>query len=204
MPSLGDVVATTFVQELSGVQMANKLYWRVDDLGTNPTTGVALTQIMTEYHSVIKAALAPAWKLVCGIYENMTDVEAKAVVFTNLVGTSIDDSHPQDQVVRLNRYAVAQAPAVATLRVSGFHQSGVAEEFSTRGRVNDTAEFLALRNFLRIQQIFATEWTITPMSRNTEALGPPKVYQFNVVQQCLLNPTFLKLRSRKTNLCLSS
>lgn len=203
MPNLGDVVATTLVQELSGVQMANKLYWRIDDLGSNPTTGAALLDIMQEYHSVIKAALAPAWALVCGIYENVTTVEAKAIAFTNLVGTSIVDSHPQDQVVRLNRYALAVPPALESLRVSAFNQSGVAEEFSTRGRVNDTAEFLALRNFLRVQQIFATEWTITPMSRNIEADGPPKVHQFNPVQQCLLNPTFLKLSSRKTNLCVA-
>lgn len=203
MPSLTDIISTTFVQELSGVQMANKLYWRIDDLGSNPTNGAALLQIMTEYHSVIKAALAPSWALVCGIYENVTTVEAKAIQFTNLVGTSLVDSHPQDQVVRLNRYAVAVPPAAETLRVSAFNQSGVAEEFSTRGRVNDTAEFLALRNFLRIQQIFATEWTITPMSRNLQSDGPPKVHQFNAVHQCLLNTTFLKLRSRKTNLCVA-
>jgi hypothetical protein len=158
---------------------------------------------MTEYHSVIKAALAPAWRLVCGIYENVTTVEAKAIAFTNLVGTSLIDSHPQDQVVRLNRYALAVPPAAVTLRVSAFNQSGVAEEFSTKGRVNDTSEFLALRNFLRVQQIFATEWTITPMSRNLQSAGPPEVHQFNVVHQCLLNTTFLKLRSRKTNLCIA-
>jgi len=203
MPDLGDVIATTFVQELSGVQMANKLYWRIDDLGSNPSTVDALIDIMTEYHSVIKGALAPAWALVCGIYENMTQNEAKAITFTNLVGTSIVDSHPQDQVVRLNRYAVAVAPADETLRVSGFNQSGVAEEFSTRGRVNDTSEFLALRNFLRTQQIFATEWTVTPMSRNLQSDGPPPVYQFNVVSQCLLNTRFLKLRTRKTSLCVA-
>lgn len=203
MPELNDIIATTFVQELSGVQMANKVYWRVNDLGGNPTTTVALLQIMVEYHDRIKAVLAPAWQLVCGIYENMTDVEAKAIAFTTLVGTSLIDSHPQDQVVRLNRYSLAVAPANQTLRVSAFNQSGVSEDFSTKGRINDTSEFLALRNFLRIQQIFGTDWTLTPMSRNIQSLGPPKVYQFNVVHQCLLNPTLLKLRTRKTSLCVA-
>lgn len=203
MPDLGDIVATTLVQELSGVQMANKLYWRVDDLGTNPSTVNALLDIMQEYHTVIKAALAPAWALVCGVYENMTKVEAKAIAFTNLVGTSLIDSHPQDQVVRLNRYTTQDNGESITSRVSAFNQSGVAEEFSTRGRVNDTAEFMALRNFLRTQQIFATEWTVTPMSRNAEQKVPPFTYKFNAVQQCLLNTTFLKLRSRKTSLCVA-
>jgi len=203
MPDLNDIVSTTLVQELSGVQMANKLYWRIDDLGSNPTNVDALSDILTGYHNAIKAALSPAWALVCGIYENVSQVEAKAIIFTNLVGTTVIDSHPQQQVVRLNRYTVQDNGEKDTSRVSAFNQSGVAEDFSTRGRVNDTAEFLPLRNFLRVQQIFATEWTITPMSRNREQKVPPFTFAFNVVQQCLLNPTFLNLRSRKTNLCLA-
>jgi hypothetical protein len=156
---------------------------------------------MTEYHSVIKAVLAPAWSLVCGIYENLTAVEAKAIAFTTLVGTALGGSHPQDQVVRLNRYSVSQAPANGTLRVSAFNQSGVDEGFSTKGRVNDTSEFQNLQIFLSTQQIFGTEWTVTPQSRNRIELLPPFTFQFNRVDQCLLNPTFLKLRPRKTNLC---
>lgn len=201
MPSLTDVVKVTLVQELDGVQMSNTTFWRVDDLGSNPTNAAALLDIMQEYHSVINAALSPFWVLVCGIMENMSAIEAKTIVFTNLVGTALSGSHPQDQVVRLNRYTVQDNGESDTARISAFNQSGVAEEFSTRGRVNDTAEFLAIRNFLRTQQIFGTEWTITPMSRNREQKLPPFTYAFNVVQQCLLNPTFLKLRSRKTNLC---
>jgi len=203
MPSVGDFISTTFVQELAGVQLANKIYWRVDDLGTDPTTVAGLLDIMTEYHNVIKAALAPTWTLVCGIYENLSQVEAKAIAFTSLVGTSLIGSHPQDQVVRLNRYAVSVPPAEVKLRSAGFNQSGVAEEFSTKGRVNDTAEFLALINFLRVQQVFGTEWTLTPSLRIREQALPPFTFQFLSVQQCLLNATFLKLRSRKTNLCIA-
>lgn len=201
MPSLGDVVAITLVQELSGVQMANKTYWRIDDLGANPTNIAALISFMSEYHSVISGALSPAWSLVCGVYENVTAVEAKAITFTTLIGLAVGDSHPQDQVVRLNRYSTQDNGEKVTARVSAFNQSGVAEEFSTRGRVNDTSEFLALRNFLRVQQIFGSDWTITPMSRNREQKVAPFTFAFNVVQQCLLNPTFLKLVTRKTNLC---
>lgn len=204
MPNLNDIIATTLVQELAGVQMANKLYWKVDDLGSNPTREVALLQILTEYHNVIKAALAPAWTLVCGIYENLTSAEAKSIIFTSLVGASVIDSHPQDQVVRLNRYTVQDNGESDTARVSAFNQSGVTEDLSTRGRVNDTGEFAGLRNFLRNQQIFATEWTLTPMSRNREQKVKPFTFAFNPVQQCLLNPTLLKLRSRKTNLCQTS
>lgn len=203
MPNLNDVVSVTLVQELAGVQMANKLFLRIDDLGTNPTVVTALVQIMTEYHTTIKATLSANWSLVCGIYENLTDIEAKAITFTNLVGTHLLDCHPQDQVVRLNRYSTSVAPANGSLRVAAFNQSGVAEALSTRGRINDTAEFLNLRNFLRVQQIFGTEWTVTPMSRNRIELVPPFTYQFNVVDQCLLQPTLFKLRSRKTNLCVT-
>jgi hypothetical protein len=183
--------------------MANKTYWRIDDLGSNPTNVAALVDFMQGYHDAIKNVLSPAWSLVCGVYENVTQVEAKAITFTNLVGVGIGDSHPQDQVVRLNRYTTQDNGEKVTARVSAFNQSGVREEFSTRGRVNDTSEFLALRNFLRTQQVFGTEWTMTPMSRNAEQKDPPHTYAFNVVQQCLLNTTFLKLVTRKTNLCVN-
>lgn len=203
MPSLNDVVKVTLVQELSGVQMANHLFWRIDDLGTNPTTVAALIDIMEGYHDAIKGALSDEWALVCGVYENLTNVEAKAITFTNLVGTIEQPSHPQDQVVRLNRYALSVSPANGSMRVSAFNQSGVGETFSTRGRVNDTSEFQALQVFLDTQQIFATEWTVTPMSRSRIEAVKPFTYQFNVVSQCLLNTTFLKLRPRKTNLCVA-
>lgn len=201
MPSLGDVVKITFVQELAGVQMANHQFLRIDDLGTNPSTVSALLQILTEYHDVVKATLSSEWTLSCGIYENQSAVEAKSIAFPNLIGTALGVSHPQDQVLRLNRYAVSVPPANGGMRVSAWNQSGVEEPLSTRGRVNDTSEFLALRNFLREQQIFGTEWTTTPMSRSRIEAVPPFTFQFNVVSQCLLNPTFLKLRPRKTNLC---
>lgn len=203
MPNLNDVVKITLVQELSGVQLANHLFLKIDDLGTNPATTVALLQIMTAYHDAIKGALSDEWSLVCGVYENLTAVEAKSIIFTNLIGTALQPSHPQDQVVRLNRYSVSVAPANGSLRVAAFNQSGVGETFSTRGRVNDTSEFQALQTFLDTQQIFATEWTATPQSRNRIESVPPFTFQFNRVDQCLLNPTFLKLRPRKTNLCVA-
>jgi len=203
MPSVGDIISINLVQELSGVQLSNKIYFRVDDLGDTPTTVAALIAIMTEYHTAIKAALSNTWSLVCGIYENETTVEGKAITFTSLVGTSIVDSHPQDQVVRHNRYAVVQSPATVGLRHAAFNQSGVTEDLSTRGRLNDTSEFLALRNFLRTQTIFGTGWTLTPQLRMREQTLPPHTFQFQPVQQCLVNTTFLKLRTRKTNLCLA-
>lgn len=203
MPIVGDVVAITLVQELSGVQMANKVYLRIDDLGTDPALAFALNQIMVEYHSRIKTSLSPAWSLVCGIYENLTSIESKAINFVNLVGTSLADSHPQDQVIRINRYSTSVAPANGSLRVAAFNQSGVAEDLSTRGRVNDKGEFDALLNWLDVQLLYGTEWLTTPQNRNRIELVKPFTYQFNRVDQALLNPKFFKLRSRKTNLCLA-
>jgi len=203
MPTVADIISINLVQELSGVQMSNKVYFRVDDLGDTPTSGTALVAIMTEYHDAIKAALAAAWTLVCGIYVNETAVEAKAIAFTTLVGTSIVDSHPQDQPLRLNRYGVSVAPAPVKIRTAGFNQSGVSEDFSSKGRINDTSEFLALRNFLRSQTIFGTGWTLTPQMKVREQTLPPFTFQFIPVEQCLINTQFKKLRSRKTNLCIA-
>lgn len=203
MPSVGDFISVKFVQELSGVQLSNLVYFRVDDLGDTPTNVAGLTAVMNEYHSSVQAVLDDSWALVCGIYVNETGFEAKAITFTNLVGDGITDAHPQDQVVRLERYAVATAPITGTLRTAGFNQSGVSEGFSTRGRVNDTAEFNALRLFLSTQIIYGTGWTLTPYLKLREQKDPPHTFQFQRTSQCLLNTTFLKLRARKTNLCLA-
>lgn len=203
MPNVADIISVNLVQELSGVQMSNKVYWRVDDLGDDPSVVSGLTDIMVEYHDAISDALSNQWSLVCGIYNNETAVEAKAIKFAILSGVSISDSHPQDQVVRLNRYAVTEAPAVVKLAHAGFNQSGVPEDLSTRGRLNNTSEFLSLRNFLRTQTIFGTGWTLTPQLKLREQKDPPHTYQFQRVDQCLVNTTLLKLRTRKTNLCLA-
>lgn len=203
MPSVADIISVKLVQELSGVQMSNKLYFRVDDLGDEPTTVVALTAIMEEYHDSIKSALDDQWALVCGIYVNETGFEGKAIKFTNLVGLGVDDAHPQDQVARIERYAVATIPATLTLRTAGFNQSGVNESVSTRDRINDTSAFQALRSFLSTQTIFGTGWTLTPQLKLREQKDKPHTYQFQRVDAAVLNTTFLKLRTRKTNLCLA-
>lgn len=202
MPAVSDIVRSTLVQELSGVQMSNAIYWRVNDLGAAPTREVGLTDIMNGYADAVKPTLTPAWALVCGILENITAVEAKALVFVNITGTGAIDSHPQDQVIRINRYANSAAPLAVKLRVAGFHQSGVIESLSTRGRVNDLAEFLNIKNFLRVQQIFGANWTLTPMVQIRETVGPPPTYQYQAVAQGIVNPKFQKLRSRKTSLCV--
>lgn len=203
MPNVGDIISVKLVQELSGVQMSNLLYFRVDDLGDTPPTTVGLLAVMNEYHDSVQTFLDDSWSLVCGVYANETGLEAKAISFSNLVGDGITDSHPQDQVVRIERYAVSEAPATVTLRTAGFNQSGVSEAFSTRGRVNDTGQFNALRVFLSTQTIYGTGWTLTPQLKLREQKLPPHTFQFQRVEQALLNTTFFKLRTRKTNLCLA-
>lgn len=204
MPQQGDTIKTVIVQELDGVQLSNTLYWRVDDLGADPTTAVGLNDVLVEYVSIIQSQVASAWSVVCGIYENMTRNEAKQIVFVSLPGIGVTDCHPQDQVVRVNRYCQKSAPLPAGVGRGAFNQSGVLESLSTKGRVNNMTAFQGLQNFLRVQQVFGANWTLGPQLRLTQSVGPPKVYQFNDVTQAQPAGRLFKLGSRKTVLCALS
>jgi len=203
MPQVGDIVRTTLIQELAGVQLGNVLYWQIDDLGLDPSLQVGLGDIMTKYHQAVLTFCSNKWSLVCGIYENMTRVEAKITVFDTLAGTGTDDSHPQDQVFRFNRYA--QDLSTDPIKRGAFNQSGVEEEWSTRGRVNTPATFSTLRDFLRDQQILpGPNWTIDPVLRWESAEGPPPVYTFTDITDVQLSSRVFKLGRRKTQLCATA
>lgn len=108
MPQVGDFIKTTFVQELAGVSMQNSMIWQINDLGSVPTVNAALNQIMVAYRGAVTDICTTAWALTCGIYENLSRVEVKAIVFANLTGSLAGDTHPQDQVIRWNRYGIAE------------------------------------------------------------------------------------------------
>lgn len=201
MPQQGDTIRIQFIQELAGVQMSNTTYWRVDDLGADPVTSVGLTDVMTGYFDSIKHVLTPSWSLVCGIYNNITRIEAKQVVFDTKTGEGIIDSHPSDQVVRFNRYAQNIAPLAIRPSHGAFNQTGTIKSLSTRGRVNDMSLLTTLQNFLRTQQVFGVNWTLGPLLRIREVGPPTPVYQYNSITQCQPAGRIFKLGSRKTSLC---
>lgn len=199
MPQTGDIIRTTIVQELGGRSMSNALYWQIDDLGTDPPLNQGLDDVVQAYWAVANDVCSDQWAVVCAIYENLTRVEAKVNLFTTLAGSVVDDSHPQDQVVRINQYA--QPVAAEPPKRGAFNQSGVAEGLSTRGRVNNIAQFGPLVQFLRNQQVFGTNWTLQPQLRFQTAPGPPVVYGYSDMVAVQVSAPLFKLSSRKSRLC---
>lgn len=201
MPQQGDTIQIILIQELAGVQLSNTTYWRVDDLGADPPTSVGLTDVMTGYFDSIKHVLTPSWSLVCGIYKNISRIEAKNIVFDTKTGEGLIDSHPSDQVVRFNRYASNLAPLPIKVAHGAFNQTGTIKSLSTRGRVNDMSLLTTLQNFLRTQQIFGANWTLGPQLRITETPPPNATYQYSNITQCQPAGRIFKLGVRKTSLC---
>jgi hypothetical protein len=203
MPLVGDIIRTTLIQELDGVQLGNTVYWQIDDLGAEPSLAVGLRDIMDAYHAAVLTFCSNKWKLVCGVYENLTRVEAKIILFATDLGTGTDDSHPQDQVFRFNRYS--QDQSTDPVHRGAFNQSGVEEEWSSIGRVNDMSTFDSLRDFLQNQQVMGgANWTVDPQLRWTTAPGPPPTYAYENIIQTQLSSRVFKLGRRKTSLCAVS
>lgn len=202
MPSPTDIIKVTFVSELSGVQMSNSVLWRIDALGVAPTAAQLLDEIATSYIVAVQSLVTSQWKLTCLIYENLSAFEAKQILFVNGPGIAAGDSHPQNTVLRVNRWGANVLPQIRMVR-SSFSQSGVSENFSTRGRLNNATIALELQSFLVVQNILPTFGTVTPMVYGITIPDPPGPLTegYQVTGQALVNPTFLKLASRKTSLC---
>lgn len=203
MPSVSDLIRTTILQEIDGKQVSNDMYWTVDDLGDDPSTRNGLIDVMNTYYDAVKAFMSDEWKIVCGIYENLSAVEGKVIEFGTLVGLSLTDSHPQDQVLRLNSYG--GLGGANPKHRNGFNQSGVIESLSTDGRLNDPSVVSSLRTYLTIQQVMpGPSWTLDPQVRWQTAPGPPATYANANVDSSTFSGRFFKLGSRKTRLCAVS
>lgn len=199
-PIVDDIISIGLISELDGVQMSNTLYFEIDSVGTDPTVFVGLGDVMDKYVDVIKLTLSNQWKLVCGIYENITNPEGKTLKFATLPGTGVGDCHPQKQVVRFNRYANQED--FLKIHRGSFSQSGVLESLSTRGRLNDLSVFDAMRSFLKTTTLLGVDrWTVQPNLRWNSGTVPVPIYEYDPIIDVKESGRLLTLNSRKTVLC---
>lgn len=203
MPVANDIIQVKLVTEYDGVQMGNILYWRVDDVGTDPFPSVGLQAIMDDYVTAVEAFLSEEWKLVCGIYENITNPEGQFVLFDTQPGLGVTEGHPQKQVLRLNRYALE--PDFLTIHRGSFSQSGTLEAQSTRGRVDDISLYDTFRDFLTDTiTVGGTLWGLEPRLRSNEGTPSVPVYRYDKIYHTQFSARFLTLSSRKTDLCATA
>lgn len=170
MPSQGDIIRTTFIQELAGSAFDNSLFWEILDLGDDPAVATALAAVTGDYWDSIKDNLSIPNSLTCSIYENQSQPEGTVRIFpAGLVGTDLGEAHPQNQVVRTVLYGRESPTAPVT--VGAHNLSGVVESLSTRGRINNIALFDPQTSFFRIPLVVGTGWTLSPVIHSTTAKG---------------------------------
>jgi len=201
MAIAGDFFRTTFLVEVAGVQTQQKMDWKLDSIDGADTISTVLGDIASQWWDTVKNIVVNQCMFSCMTYHNWSRVE-QVVVFPGLAGLGGTEGHPQFQVVRLNIYGQATVGPDFSIRRGASNLSGVKEDLSTRGRINDLSEFDAWQNF-HIGSIFTslTGWTITPQQRFETAPGPPPTYDFVPVVATQVNPTFKTLRRRKTSIC---
>lgn len=202
MPEVNDFFSITIVQELAGLQLSNQMYGKINDLGDEPSIPDVIEDTSTLYYDAVKDICSDQWAIVCGIYENHSRTEEKTLRFFTLPGLSLTDSHPSDQVVRVNQYATGIAPA-PVVRRGAWNQAGIIESLSTSGRINNPGSFTNLRSFLDTQFILpGPGWTITPHLRYQPVPSvPPSAPAFAPMALGQVSSRLFKLASRKTALC---
>jgi len=199
MPEVEDIVQFTIVTELEGVAMRNTMYWQLDNLG-NVTDLAAIANILGQaYIDVSEALLSTVVEYTAFLVDNLTRNEVRGVITTSQKGAQLRDSHPQDQVLRFNEWAPSSTAEV--MHRGAFNLSGVVESLSTHGRINDIVEFNGLAGYLSSQNIDAgSGLQSTPHVRRRVPASQPPIYTFHKITKAQVNPTFFKLKSRKTQI----
>lgn len=170
MASEGDNLAVRIQTNVDGVATFNEFFLNLTDLGDSPTASAMLLQILAAYWQAIQPVLSTSVSLTCGVLLNLTTDTKEAISFpAGLNGLAVSGPHPQSQVIRINKKAqeLRQDPITnASMSISG-----VAKEFSTRGRFNDPTELDAIQDFLRDEITIGTGWTLQPIARSTTLRG---------------------------------
>lgn len=200
MPLVADKIRVNLITELSGVAMNSTLYFEIEDLGDDDPVVTNLAKLATAYHAVVEDVCTTQWAVTCITYFNETTTEPKEVLPITLAGAVITDAHPQASVVRYNRYGLYTGDG--TTRRGAHNLSGVAEAFSTSGRLNDATEFLALGVLLSSPIVLADGgWHLVNQLKITPDPTFPLIKDFILSTKCQPNGVFQVLASRKTRLC---
>ncbi len=202
MPLDNDFLRSTLVHELNGVTFRNDIYWQVVEPGTVTTLNEVATIIANEWFSVSSPILIIPVVYVATLVDNLTRNELRGVVTPGSAGAGSGDSHPQDQVLRFNEYG--QVNPGDPIVVGGFNLSGIREALSNQGRLNDPTTVDAIETFLGQQHLdVSTGLKINPQVRTRVPLSSPPVYVFHRTLRATVNPTFNKLKSRKTSILVA-
>lgn len=203
-----DILSIDHVIETAGVQTVFTQFWKVNSYSGPDADSKVISDLMSLFWTAIEDVMAQTTILSCAKMINIT-TPAKEIVFPALAGTVIDQPHPPHQALRLEVYGKTD-PALNYHRNSN-HISGIAQQYSDRGRFNDaTAMDASLTFFSAPQDTGANGAVLMPQVRQMTDPGTPSdpgpyvapTFVYHNVSYARLNETFLTLRSRKFELCV--
>lgn len=202
MPADNDFIRSTIITELNGVTFRNDIYWQIVENGTVTTLNEVANIISGQWFAVSSPILIIPLTYVAVIVDNLTQNELRGVIIPGATGAGTGDSHPQDQVLRFNEYG--QNAPTDKIRVGGFNLSGIRDVLSRNGRLSDPVTVDAIETFLGQQHLdISTGLTLNPQVRTRVPLSSPPVYVFHRTLRAVVNPTFRKLKSRKTSIIVA-
>lgn len=202
MPVDDDFIRCTIVHEISGVTTRNDVYFQITETGTVTTLNEVANIIAGEWFAASSPILTAAVTYVAYLVDNLTRNELRGVITSGAVGGGAGDCHPQDQVLRFNEYG-QNAPG-DPVRVGGFNLSGIREALSIGGRLSNPAIVDAIEVFLGGQLLdVSTGLTLAPQVRTRVPASDPPVYVFHRTIRAVVNPTYKKLKSRKTSILVA-
>jgi len=199
MPIVGDILQMTAITDLKGVAMRNNTYQELISLGSTATLADIGLIWSQEYVDVFDGVMTNEVNFIAFLVDNLTRNEVRGVVTSTATGSITGGAHPQDQVLRFNEYA--PDTAVNEMRRGAFNLSGVAETLSTDGRLNNVATMSAAESFLGQQFLDSPSGlTLNPQVRRRIPASSPPQYTFHRIERVQVNPTYFKLKSRKTTI----
>jgi len=197
MPEVGDILRMTIITELEGVAMRNDIHTELVTTGTLVTLADIVEVFGQEYIDVSNDVLTIQTTYVAFIMDNLTRNEVRGIRTSDVTGIILDGAHPQDQVLRFNEYG--DGGEGQPLRRGAFNLSGTGQNLSHEGRVADISIFNPIEVFLGSQFLDSPSGlTLTPVVKRRIPGSSPPNFTYHRILQASLNPTFFKLKSRKT------
>lgn len=199
MPQVDDKLRFTLIHEIEGVATRNDMYMDLANLG-NLTTLTQMVQVLADaWITASQAVLTNVTNYEVFALENLTRNEARGIATGLVTGSVPNTGHPQDQVLVFTEYG--EDTVNNRFRRGRFNLSGVAEGFSTDGRVNDVSEFEDIALFIGSQFLdVSSGLTMNPQVRSRIPGSSPPAHTFHRIQKATLNRKYFKLKSRKATL----
>jgi hypothetical protein len=203
MPLVDDIIQTRLIAEQQGIAMSTSLYWKIDDVGNNPSIQGAMQSLAFNFVESFRTQLSDKWRLTCVLYRNITRPQ-DAGIPTYVDEAGSEDTlppHPTNNVVRVTRYAATAILPVRIVR-SSIAISGLHVGVSRTGRVEQQMELGVLEEFLNNVATFpAGGWQAAPVIPHRRTVLQPLPIDYAQVRTVITQGTFVKLRRRSTALC---